>query len=708
MIRPFTLFLGCFLLHLQLQAQVARTTHWHFGFGLALDFTNGSPASVSGSQQFSFEGCAAVSDISGQLLWYSNGGGRDPLQGGQPAGSIWDRNNNVIYNMSYTEGGGYSSAQSAVFITKPGDPDRYYLFTMEEVEFNIGGEVPGQPDGRGLSWFELDATANGGLGEVVDYKETIYGPTYEGLCAVQHANGEDWWILADRTDLLGLVVVPVTKDGVGTPVEVVTNDVYNNVIKSSPDGQWVTTIGKDGRYLFPFDASTGTFSNPVLLPGGSQVEFSANSKYLFALTKGGTPEVHRFDLEAMDIPASETNLGSMPAVTDGQPFLPLISYPQLGPDQNIYFSTFYLDNTGGTTSYLSAIICANTGGVLAPNHLPLGHLPANTSIFIGLPNFPAAWLAAETVEHLDIDLGPDTIVCPGEALSIGHLFPGADYHWSNGDTTGLIQVATPGMYAVTVSTPCGIGVDTIHVLASDLIADAGPDAIICAGESVMIGQEANGSISWSPAVPLDDPASEFPLASPDTSTTFLLTVSGGGCTVSDSMTVFVFPAPIAELSLADTTVGQGATLNIAVTGGSVLTWSPSSIVHCLTCNETSVTVMETTLLTVEIIGLNGCTATDSVLITVDPDLCQPAIPNVMTPNGDQTNDLLEPALWDEPYHLQVWSRWGDLVYDNNGNGTGWDGRMNGSEAPSDVYAWMFTASICGEVQVIRGDVTVVR
>ncbi len=696
------------LLSFHLEAQVERTMQWHFGFGLALDFTSGSPTSISGSQQYTFEGCASISDLSGQLLWYTNGGGRDPIQSGQPAGSIWDRNNDVMYDMSYTEGGGYSSAQSAVFITKPGDPDKYYLFTMEEVEFYVGGDVPSQPDGRGLSWFEIDGTGNGGLGEMIEYKENIYGPTYEGLCAVQHANGQDWWIIADRSDLLGFVIVPVTSAGVGTPMEVTTTPLFNNVIKSSPDGKWLTTIGQGGRFLFPFDGSDGIVGSPIQLPEGSQIEFSANSRWLFALTKSLTSEIHRFDLQSSDIPASEINLGSMPAETDGLPYMPIISYPQLGPDQNIYFSIFYLTSTGGTSSYLSAIICANTGGVLAPNHLALGQLPAGTPFFIGLPNFPAVWLAGETLEDLAVNLGQDTILCPDATLSIGQLFPGANYIWSTGDTTGLLQITEPGSYAVTVTTPCGFGADTIQITASDLIANAGPDLVICEGESIEIGQEATGTISWMPMQSLDNATAILPLASPDTTTTYYLSVTEGGCQLTDTMIVNVFPAPEVIWNIQDTTVGRGTTLQVSVFGGTVLSWTPASIVHCLTCNETSVTILETTYLAVEIIDPNGCSAIDSVLITVDPDICQPKLPNVFTPNGDQTNDELAPVKWDTPYQLQVWSRWGNLVYDNKGNGISWDGKVDGTDAPSDIYAWMFTATICGEKQSIRGEVTLVR
>ncbi|MGI9160118.1 MAG: hypothetical protein ACR2K1_10245, partial [Saprospiraceae bacterium] len=102
---------------------------------------------------FTFEGSASIANADGNLLFYTNGGGRDSVLSGQPGGKIWNRNHEVMYDMGNTEGGGFSSAQSSVIIPKPGAPGQYYLFTMEEVEYYVGGDVPGQPLGRGLSYF---------------------------------------------------------------------------------------------------------------------------------------------------------------------------------------------------------------------------------------------------------------------------------------------------------------------------------------------------------------------------------------------------------------------------------------------------------------------------------------------------------------------------------------------------------------------------
>jgi len=80
---------------LLLSAQNAGTV-WYFGAAAGLDFSGGNPVQVPGGAMEAFEGCAIVSDTEGNVLFYTNGGGRDPEQSGQASGKIWNRNDEVM------------------------------------------------------------------------------------------------------------------------------------------------------------------------------------------------------------------------------------------------------------------------------------------------------------------------------------------------------------------------------------------------------------------------------------------------------------------------------------------------------------------------------------------------------------------------------------------------------------------------------------
>ena len=117
---------------------------WYFGDRNGIDFNQGGPVPLFDGEMQTFEAAATICDAEGNLLFYSNGGGRDTSQAFTVTpGLIFNKDHDVMYDMSYTEGGGYSARQGALIIPKPGATDYYYLFTMEELEFDQGGTVPG-------------------------------------------------------------------------------------------------------------------------------------------------------------------------------------------------------------------------------------------------------------------------------------------------------------------------------------------------------------------------------------------------------------------------------------------------------------------------------------------------------------------------------------------------------------------------------------
>jgi hypothetical protein len=87
------------------------------------------------------------------------------------------------------------------------------------------------------------------------------------------------------------------------------------------------------------------------------------------------------------------------------------------------------------------------------------------------------------------------------------------------------------------------------VCVNTCTADAGADAFIRAGESVMLGGAPTSTCtgctySWDPATGLDNPTSPNPTATPGATTTYTVTVTNGQCTYSDDVTVTVIPAPL--------------------------------------------------------------------------------------------------------------------------------------------------------------------
>ena len=95
------------------------------------------------------------------------------------------------------------------------------------------------------------------------------------------------------------------------------------------------------------------------------------------------------------------------------------------------------------------------------------------------------------------------------------------------------------------------------------------------------------------------------------------------------------------------------------------------------------------IVSLEVVDFDGCKGRDSVmLLTYCPSFF--FAPNIFTPNFDGMNDLFQlyPEKQIERFHLQVFDRYGELVFDAENVKEGWDGTFRGKSAPADMYLWI--------------------
>ena len=98
-----------------------------------------------------------------------------------------------------------------------------------------------------------------------------------------------------------------------------------------------------------------------------------------------------------------------------------------------------------------------------------------------------------------------------------------------------------------------------------------------------------------------------------------------------------------------------------------------------------------------------------------------AFPNAFTPNSTgPTDGLYDPLSYDndyffpvydgvEDYRLEVFNRWGELLFATEDVKVGWDGWYRGHPAKQDVYVWKAYAKFSdGRETVLKGDVTLLR
>ena len=125
-------------------------------------------------------------------------------------------------------------------------------------------------------------------------------------------------------------------------------------------------------------------------------------------------------------------------------------------------------------------------------------------------------------------------------------------------------------------------------------------------------------------------------------------------------------------------------------------------------NETtqSINLSEEGIYSVVVTNSNGCSSTDETKVKVYKNI---EIPNTFTPNQDGTNDLWIIVNLQEyiKANVKVFNRWGNLVYDNYGIYTPWDGKKNGKDLPVATYYYVIVLNDIKN-QIYSGTVTIVK
>ena len=535
--RTSYLLIALLTLTLALNAQNEGNI-WFFGSGYGLDFSNGDPVATFNSNMNTFEGSASYCDADGNLLFYSNGGGRVPSVPQLSTGGIWNSNGGLMHDMMGLQGGGYSAAQSSIITPNPANPNQYYLFTMEELEFDEDGVPEGQEQGRGFSYFIVDMTLNGGLGGLVVEDENVHVPSFESLEAVLHGNGTDYWIIIVDSNTDDFFVYLLDETGLSNPTLRArgTSSPISFPIKASP------SRGKlfENGILYNFNRNTGAITAPRDLVSGNTTvpgaSFSPNSQYLYVVLQEGNDAIlKRFDTNADDVAASEETLYTLPENSSGQ--------LQLAPDGKIYWNT--APSAGFNDTHIHTISCPNTNNPTIIEDVFI--FPADqifSTAFYGLPNFTDHIFINEITT--DVDLGEDqTVDCEDFPIILDAQNTGASFLWSTGDTTQTISITQGGTYGVTVTSECGAISDEVTIDDNNDIPTAviaGETALCPGGTTELMGaSNENVSYQWSTG----DTTAVIDVDKPDL---YILTVTDAcGAENIDSIEVFLLEESVAGL-----------------------------------------------------------------------------------------------------------------------------------------------------------------
>lgn len=261
----------------------------------------------------------------------------------------------------------------------------------------------------------------------------------------------------------------------------------------------------------------------------------------------------------------------------------------------------------------------------------------------------------------------------------------------------------------------GLSIASQSLFGQQLAVDAGPDASLCTGgasSAIGGGPTASGgtapyTYSWSPADGLSDPTIPNPIASPTVTTTYTITVTdNAGATLSDEVTVGLYPPPVVDAG-TDVTINEGERITLNASGGVSYFWWPPYRIRYANTGTPDVEPIVTTTYYVGIIDANGCVSYDSVTVNVTPndDLY---FYNTFTPNNDGENDrwYIGNISKYPDNRLEIYNRYGKMVFVAAPYLNHWDGRNFGEELPTGTYYYIFDPG--NGDKPVKGSVTILR
>ncbi|MEO7306850.1 MAG: gliding motility-associated C-terminal domain-containing protein [Ferruginibacter sp.] len=213
-------------------------------------------------------------------------------------------------------------------------------------------------------------------------------------------------------------------------------------------------------------------------------------------------------------------------------------------------------------------------------------------------------------------------------LGYTNTYPVSSWQWTFGDG-GTANTQNPihnynavGNYTVklivTDINGCKDSIITSINTTGPMLADAGTDSSFCAdGQiSIVLNGNGTGNYSWTPAAVLNNNTLQNPTATINTTTKFYLTVSNGtGCSAVDSVTITVNKNPLVK-TLADTTICKNGLLVLTTNGAVNYNWSPGIYVNDSTIANPQYIDTGSHTLFVTGIDINGCSAKDTINISV--------------------------------------------------------------------------------------------
>ncbi len=394
-----------------------------------------------------------------------------------------------------------------------------------------------------------------------------------------------------------------------------------------------------------------------------------------------------------------------------------ISPCAIGVDFDTSCLALLVDDDGNftnATSYNSTngISFSLNGNTISISGISDLHIPNNSTRYITL--------ASVTFEK---GLGNDTTKCQGDSIVLDAQNTGSNYLWNTGDTSQTIKALNPGTYWVEVSSNGCSDRDTI-IITDQVVTSffASSDTAGCepliTNFNDLSTTSSDSIVTWNwdfgdgTSSSNQNPTHLY--SAPGNYSVSLSVTSNLGCTNDTTFTnyVSVFSYAQAEFSMSPSFGNPRDVISFTNLSSNATNYKwlfgdgDSSLISDPTHSFLEEGTYEVNLIAY---NANGCNDTISYSIQIKSDLF--FAPNSFTPGEDGKNDEwglvgLENLT---SYKLQIFNRWGEIIFSSTDETETWDGKHEGIFVPTGVYSWRAIIETKQRVTTIQtGHITVLR
>lgn len=337
-------------------------------------------------------------------------------------------------------------------------------------------------------------------------------------------------------------------------------------------------------------------------------------------------------------------------------------------------------------------------------------ISASTTITVN-PQATANFAAQSSV----CNTTPAFTLTGGTPVSVSGVGTGVYSGTGVNSSTGVFTPATAGVgtftltYTYTTQAGCvKSATQTIVVAQAATLAITAVAAQCINGEAINLSNNLSGGIYSGNGV---SASGVFNPATAGIGThTITYSIPSNACTIPASLQIVVNPAPT-DVNAGNSltmVLGSPVTLAASSTAGTY-SWSPATGLSNPSIIRPVANPKETTIYTLTGTNSFGCSASDSMIVTVLIPCLDPA--KVFTPNNDGYYDR-----WTvfnggcvKVVIADVYNRWGSLVYHSGNYQNTWDGTYKNKPLPDGTYYYVIKATeLNNSVRVVKGNVTIIR